>query len=311
MKKIKLAIIGSGPAGYTAAIYAARADLQPVLFAGLEPGGQLAQTTEVENFPGFPQGIMGPDLMEAMKQQAVRFGTDIKTGTVDKVELAQAPFGLWSADEEYRADAVIIATGASAKYLGLPSEQKLRGKGVSACATCDGFFFRGKEVAVVGGGDTAMEEALFLTKYATKVTILVRSDKLRASQFMQHQAESNPKIAWQWNVGVEEVLGENSVTGLRLKNIASGELTELSVQGLFLAIGHKPNTDIFTGQLKTVGPGYLEIKDQVFSSIPGVFIAGDVADWRYRQAITAAGWGCMAALEAEKFLTHGASHGSS
>lgn len=302
MPHTKLAIIGSGPAGYTAAIYAARADIPPVLFAGPEPGGQLALTTEVENFPGFPKGILGPELMEAMKAQAVRFGTTMVSAAVTKVELSEPPFHIWTDQAEYVADSVIIATGASAKFLGLPNEQRLRGHGVSACATCDGFFFRGKEVAVVGGGDTAMEEALFLTKFVTKVTILVRTDSLRASKIMVRQAESNPKIFWQKSVEVIDVLGQDIVSGVKIKNNRTEAITDVLVEGLFLAIGHKPNTEIFQDYLATVGPGYLKVSNQVFSSIPGVFIAGDVADYRYRQAVTAAGWGCMAALEVEKFL---------
>lgn len=304
MPHTKVLILGSGPAGYTAAIYASRADLHPTLLGGPEPGGQLGLTTDVENYPGFPKGILGPDLMEAMKQQAIRFGTSFIQSSATKVDFKNIPFRVWTEDAEHTADAVIIATGASAKWLSLPNEQRLRGKGVSACATCDGFFFRGKEVAVVGGGDTAMEEALFLTKFATRVTILVRSDVLRASQVMAAKAKAHRKIAWLWNVSVVDVHGQEKVSGVRIKKIQTGDEETLSVDGLFLAIGHQPNTEIFRDQLKTVGPGYLAVTNQVFSSRPGIFIAGDVADFRYRQAITAAGWGCMAALEVEKYLGH-------
>lgn len=298
----KVLILGSGPAALTAAIYAARADLKPVLLAGPEPGGQLMWTTDVENFPGFAKGIQGPELMEAMKQQAIRFGTSYLDETVTAVDLSKAPYTITTNVGIHAAETIIIATGASAKWLDLPNEQRLRGKGVSACATCDGFFFKGKEVAVIGGGDSAMEEATFLTKFATKVTVLVRTDKLRASKAMIHRAESDPKIVLKYNTGVTDVLGETTITGLKLKDAVSGKEEDFPVQGLFLAIGHKPNTEIFSGQLETVGPGYLKVENQVMSSKPGVFIAGDVSDWRYRQAVTAAGWGCMAALESEKYL---------
>lgn len=302
MTRTQLLILGSGPAGYTAAVYAARADLQPVLLAGPEPGGQLALTTDVENYPGFPQAIMGPELMDAFRKQAERFGTIVKEVSATKVDLTSQPIKVWAGDEEYQTDCIIIATGASAKWLGLPNEQRLRGKGVSACATCDGFFFRNKEIAVVGGGDSAMEEATYLTKFASKVTVLVRKDSLRASKIMAQRAKTNPKIEFRWNVEVLDVVGAEKVEGLDLKDLKTGETSKLSVQGLFLAIGHQPNTALFADQLETVGPGYLKVIDQVKSSIPGVFIGGDVADWRYRQAVTAAGWGCMAALEAEKYL---------
>lgn len=303
MTSTKLAIIGSGPAGLTAALYAARANLRPVVFGGPEPGGQLMWTTEVENYPGFPKGILGPDLMQAMRDQAIRFGTAIQDIAITKVDLQSKPFKLWAGQDEWQAESVIIATGASALWLGLPNEQRLRGKGVSACATCDGFFFKGKEVAVVGGGDAAMEEALFLTKFATKVTVLVRTDKLRASKIMGDRAQANPKINFRWNTSALDVLGQDTVTGLRIKDAVTNTEKDLDIQGLFLAIGHKPNTELFNDQLAVDHKGYLTIRDQVMSSIPGVFIAGDVSDYRYRQAVTAAGWGCMAALEAEKFLS--------
>lgn len=298
----KVLILGSGPAALTAALYAARADLKPVLLAGPEPGGQLMWTTEVENFPGFPKGIQGPELMAAMKDQTLRFGTSYLEETATAIDLAASPYKVTTDQGVHSAETIIIATGASAKWLGLPNEQRLRGKGVSACATCDGFFFRGKEVVVIGGGDSAMEEATFLTKFATKVTVLVRKDKLRASKAMIHRAEMDPKISFRFNTEVLDVLGDTTISGLRLRDSVSGEVEDFSTQGMFLAIGHKPNTEIFGQQLELVGPGYLKVTDQVMSSKPGVFIAGDVADWRYRQAVTAAGWGCMAALEAEKFL---------
>lgn len=301
MDSNKLVIIGSGPAGLTAAIYAARANLTPIVFEGADPGGQLMWTTEVENFPGFPKGIMGPDLMQAMREQAIRFGAEIKTEVVTAVDFKQKPFAITSPTGTTTASAIIIATGASAMWLNLPNEQRLRGKGVSACATCDGFFFRGKEVAVVGGGDAAMEEALFLTKFATHVHVLVRTDKLRASDIMAKRAQAHEKITFHWNVSVTDVLGDATVTGLQL-TAKDGAVSELPVQGLFLAIGHKPNTDMFRDQLPLDKKGYLLVKNQVLSGIPGVFIGGDVADYRYRQAVTAAGWGCMAALEAEKYL---------
>lgn len=301
-EKTKLVIIGSGPAGYTAAIYAARADLAPVVLTGQEPGGQLMWTTEVENFPGFPKGIMGPELMEAFKQQAARFGATILDQTATKIDFSKRPFRVWTDTAEIEAESVIIATGASAKWLGLPNEQRLRGKGVSACATCDGFFFRNKDVIVIGGGDSAMEEATFLTKFVNHVTVVVRGPDLRASKIMAHRAQQNEKISFQYNTDVVDVLGDQTVSGVQLKNTQTGKTSELAVQGVFLAIGHKPNTELFKDVFETVGPGYLKVTNQVLSSIPGVFIAGDVADWRYRQAVTAAGWGCMAALEAEKFL---------
>lgn len=304
MTHTKLLIIGAGPAGYTAAIYGARAELQPIVLTGPEPGGQLMQTTEVENFPGFPKGIVGPELMQGMREQATRFGTIMKDVSATKVDFSQNPKKVWAGEEEFTADAVIIATGATALWLQLPNEQRLRGKGVSACATCDGFFFKGKDVAVVGGGDAAMEEATFLTKFASHVTVLVRGTALRASKAMVARAEADPKITLQYSTVVTDVLGEQSVTGVQLENVTTHATETLAVQGLFVAIGHRPSTDIFKEQLSVDKKGYLSVHDQVLTSIDGVFVAGDVSDFRYRQAITAAGWGCMAALEAEKYLSH-------
>lgn len=304
MTSTKLLIIGSGPAGLTAAIYAARANLAPIVLEGPDPGGQLMWTTEVENFPGFAKGIMGPELMTTMQEQAKNFGAELRTESAIKVDFSSKPFKVTTDKDEISAEAVIIATGASAMWLNLPNEQRLRGKGVSACATCDGFFFKGKEIAVVGGGDSAMEEAIYLTKFSPKVHVLVRTEKLRASDIMAKRAQANEKIEFHYNVQVEDVLGEATVSGLKLKS-TDGVSSELPVQGLFLAIGHKPNTDIFKEHLPLDKKGYLVIHDQVMSDIPGVFIAGDVSDYRYRQAITAAGWGCMAALEAERFLHQG------
>jgi thioredoxin reductase (NADPH) len=300
----KLVIVGSGPAGYTAALYAARANLTPLLFEGMQPGGQLTITTEVENYPGFAEGVMGPELMERMKAQAERFGTRFLPAEVTRVDLSTRPFQLWSEGESYTADAVIIATGASAKWLGIPSEKAYQGKGVSACATCDGFFFRGVDVAVVGGGDTAIEEANFLTKYANKVYLVHRRAELRASKVMQERARKNPKIEFVWNTGVEEVLGDGkAMTGLRLKSTKDGSTRDLAVQGFFLAIGHEPNTGVFKGQLDMNEVGYLNVKaPSTRTSREGVFAAGDVADPNYRQAVTAAGSGCAAAIDAERFL---------
>jgi len=300
----KLAIIGSGPAGYTAALYAARANLSPVLFEGMQPGGQLTITTEVENYPGFTEGVMGPELMERMKGQAERFGTRFLPGEVTRVDLSARPFRLWTDAEEFTAHALIVATGASAKWLGIPSEKAYQGKGVSACATCDGFFFRGVEVAVVGGGDTALEEATFLTKYANKVYLVHRRSELRASKVMQERARKNPKIEFVWNQAVEEVLGDGkAMTGLRLKSTKDGSISDLKVQGFFLAIGHEPNTGIFKGQLDMNDVGYLHVKaPSTRTSREGVFAAGDVADPNYRQAVTAAGSGCAAAIDAERWL---------
>jgi len=300
----RLVIIGSGPAGYTAAIYAARANLAPLLFEGMQPGGQLTITTEVENYPGFAEGVMGPELMERMKGQAERFGTRFVAGEVTRIDLSSRPFQLWSEGEAFTADAVIVATGASAKWLGIPSEKAYQGKGVSACATCDGFFFRGVDVAVVGGGDTAIEEANFLTKYANKVYLVHRRGELRASKVMQDRARKNPKIEFVWNAGVDEVLGDGkAMTGLRLKSTKDGSTSELKVQGFFLAIGHEPNTGIFKGQLDMNDVGYLNVKaPSTRTSRDGVFAAGDVADPNYRQAVTAAGSGCAAAIDAERWL---------
>ncbi len=300
----RLVIVGSGPAGYTAALYAARANLTPLLLEGMQPGGQLTITTEVENFPGFPEGIMGPEIMERMKAQAERFGTRIVPGDVTRVDLSARPFRLWTDGSEITAHALIVATGASAKWLGIPSEKAYQGKGVSACATCDGFFFRNMDIAVVGGGDTALEEANFLTKYASKVYVIHRRAELRASKVMQDRAQKNPKIEFVWNQAVDEVLGDGkAVTGLRLKSTKDGSTRELKVQGFFLAIGHEPNTSIFKGQLEMNDVGYLTVKaPSTRTSREGVFAAGDVADPNYRQAVTAAGSGCAAAIDAERWL---------
>ena len=299
----KLMIFGSGPAGLTAAIYAARAQLEPTLLAGYEPGGQLMLTSEVENFPGFPEGINGPDLMAKMIAQAERFGTMIVNQDVERVDLSKRPFRAWSAGREFTADAVVIATGASAIWLGLESETRLRGRGVSSCATCDGFFFKGEEVAVVGGGDTALEEALFLTRFATKVHLLVRRDTFRGSKIMVARAQAHEKIEIHFNREVVEVIGEKKTEALLLKDTKSGATEQLAVGGLFVAIGHKPNTEMLGGALPVDAAGYLQVKEHSSASaIDGVFIAGDVHDHRYRQAVTAAGDGCRAALDAERWL---------
>ncbi len=299
----KLMIFGSGPAGLTAAIYAARAQLAPTLLAGYEPGGQLMLTSEVENFPGFPDGINGPDLMAKMIAQAERFGTVIVNQDVERVDLSKRPFRAWSAGREFTADAVVIATGASAIWLGLESETRLRGRGVSSCATCDGFFFKGEEVAVVGGGDTALEEALFLTRFATKVHLLVRRDTFRGSKIMVARAQEHEKIEIHFNREVVEVIGEKKTEALKLKDTVSGATEQLAVGGLFVAIGHKPNTELLGGALPVDAAGYLQVKEHSSASaIEGVFIAGDVHDHRYRQAVTAAGDGCRAALDAERWL---------
>jgi thioredoxin reductase (NADPH) len=300
----RLVIVGSGPAGYTAALYAARANLNPLLIEGLQPGGQLTITSEVENFPGFPEGILGPQLMEQMKKQAERFGTRFEAGEVTRVDFSRRPFSLWLDDRLIRAQAVIVATGASAKWLGIPSEKQYQGRGVSACATCDGFFFRGVEVAVVGGGDTAMEEASFLTKFATKVHVIHRRDELRASKIMAERGKANPKIQLQLSSTVDEILGDGkAVTGIRLKSTKDGKTRELPLKGVFMGIGHEPNTKVFKGQLEMNDVGYLVVKaPSTATSVKGVFAAGDVSDPSYRQAVTAAGSGCAAAIDAERFL---------
>lgn len=304
MKKAKLVIIGSGPAGYTAAIYAARADLKPVMYTGMEIGGQLTTTTEVENFPGFPKGITGPELMEEMRQQAERFGTEINFGSVTKVDFSKRPFKLWvDESEEVEAEAVIIATGATAKYLGLPSEQRLRGNGVSGCATCDGFFYKGKVVAVVGGGDTAAEEATYLANLCSKVYMIVRRGELRASKAMQKRVFNTPNIEVLWNHETVEVLGDKFVTGVRLRNNKTGEEKNIEIDGFFLAIGHTPNTAVFKDFIEMDESGYIITKPgTTYTNVPGVFAAGDVQDKHYRQAVTSAGTGCMAALDAERWL---------
>ena len=307
LERIKCLIIGSGPAGYTAAIYAARADMHPVLYTGLEPGGQLTTTTEVDNFPGYPDGIDGPQMMVDLQKQAERFGTEVRIGMVTSVALSKEIGGIHKAtidnSTEVEAETIIISTGATAKYLGLPSEQKLRGGGVSACAVCDGFFYSGQEVAIVGGGDTAAEEATYLANICSKVTMLVRGDEMRASKAMQHRVTNTPNIDLRYNSEVDEVLGEQVVEGLRIRNNKTGELDEINITGLFIAIGHKPNTEIFKEQLEMDETGYLITEGKsTKTNAPGVFACGDVQDKEYRQAITAAGTGCMAALDAERYL---------
>ncbi|MGH2380933.1 MAG: thioredoxin-disulfide reductase [Candidatus Limnocylindria bacterium] len=298
----KIAIIGSGPAGLTAAIYAARANLEPIVIAGNVPMGQLMITSDVENYPGFPAGIQGPELMQQFREQAERFGARLVERDATKVDFSERPFRIWVGSDLYQADAVIVATGASALWLGLPSEEAFRGRGVSACATCDGFFFRGREVAVVGGGDTALEEATFLTRFAEKVTMLVRRDAFRGSKIMQDRAARDPKIEILFNREVEEVKGEMTVNALTVRDTTTGETSELTVQGMFVAIGYKPNTDLFADQLTIGEGGYLEIVGETGSGIEGVFVAGDVHDHHYRQAVTAAGDGCKAAIDAERWL---------
>jgi thioredoxin reductase (NADPH) len=303
-----MVIIGSGPAGLTAAIYAARANLQPLLIEGKEPGGQLTLTTLVENYPGFGEGIMGPQLMDEMRKQALRFGTEIVTSYVHAVKLNEHPFRIYyGGQEEVLAQTIIISTGSSAKLMGIETELQLMGHGVSTCATCDGFFYRGKEIAVVGGGDSAMEEATFLTKFATKVSVIHRRDTLRASKIMQERALENPKIHFIWNTIVEEVIGQKGtgVTALKLRNVKTQEPSDLKIDGLFVAIGHNPNTDIFKGQIDLDSHGYIKTEpDSTRTNVPGVFACGDVQDPVFRQAITAAGSGCMAAIEAERWLEH-------
>jgi thioredoxin reductase (NADPH) len=305
----RVLIIGSGPAGLTAAIYAARADLEPLVIAGFVPGGQLMITSEVENFPGFPDGIDGPTLMANMRAQAERFGARLHDVDVESVDLSERPFKVDAGGTRYTADAIIVATGASAIWLGLENEERLRGRGVSACATCDGFFFRDRKIAVVGGGDSALEEALFLTKFASEVVIIHRRDEFRGSRIMQNRARSHPKISIEWNSQVTDVLGENKIEGLELTDTRSGEKREMPIEGLFIAIGHKPNTEVFREHLDVDDKGYLEVADHTRSNIEGVFVAGDVHDHRYRQAITAAGDGCRAALDAERWLEEQADAG--
>jgi thioredoxin reductase (NADPH) len=297
-------IIGSGPAGLTAALYAARANLSPLVFEGIQPGGQLTITTDVENYPGFPDGIMGPELMELMRKQAVRFGSDNRFEFVDRVDFSQRPFKLWVGDVEYRAHAIILATGASARWLGVEDEAKFMGRGLSACATCDGFFFKGKELFIIGGGDTAMEEATFLTRFASKVTLVHRREELRASKIMADRALNNPKVDVLWNSVITKYLGDDSgqLVGARIRNVKSGEEADVPIGGVFLAIGHDPNTEFLKGAVKLDDEGYVVCDTLTNTSVEGVFACGDVVDKRYRQAVTAAGSGCEAALDAEKWL---------
>lgn len=306
-ERLKTLILGSGPAGYTAAIYAARADLKPVMYTGMEPGGQLTTTTEVDNFPGYPEGIDGPTMMVQLQQQAERFGTEVRIGMATAVDFSSQKGGIHKVtiddSKVVEAETVIISTGATAKYLNIPSEQRLRGGGVSACAVCDGFFYKGQEVAIVGGGDTAAEEASYLANICKKVTMLIRRDEMRASKAMQHRVKSLPNIDMRFNTEVDEILGEQVVEGLRMVNNQTGEKEEIAITGFFVAIGHKPNTEIFKGQLEMDETGYLiTIGKSTKTSKPGVFASGDVQDKEYRQAVTAAGTGCMAALDAERYL---------
>lgn len=307
IERIKCLIIGSGPAGYTAAIYAARADLKPILYTGMEPGGQLTTTTEVDNFPGYPQGIDGPTMMVQLQEQAERFGTQVRIGMVTNVEFSDKVGGIHKITvdnaTQLEAETVIISTGATAKYLGIPSEQKLRGGGVSACAVCDGFFYKGQDVAIVGAGDTAAEEATYLSNICNKVTMLVRKDYMRASKAMQHRVNNTKNLEVLYNTEVDEVIGDTVVEGLRMVNNETGEKTEIEITGLFIAIGHKPNTEIFKGQLDMDNTGYVITNGKTTkTNMPGVFASGDVQDKDYRQAVTAAGTGCMAALDAERYL---------
>lgn len=307
IERIKCLIIGSGPAGYTAAIYAARADLKPIMYTGMEPGGQLTTTTEVDNFPGYPDGIDGPTMMIQLQQQAERFGTEVRIGMVTAVDFSDEVGGIHKITvdntKQLEAETVIISTGATAKYLGLPSEQRLRGGGVSACAVCDGFFYKNQDVAIVGGGDTAAEEATYLANICRKVTMLVRKDEMKASKAMQHRVLGKKNIDLRYNTEVDEVLGDMVVEGLRMKNNKTGEKEEIAITGLFIAIGHKPNTDIFKGQVTMDDTGYIITEGKsTKTNKPGVFASGDVQDKEYRQAVTAAGTGCMAALDAERYL---------
>ncbi|AKP52475.1 thioredoxin-disulfide reductase [Cyclobacterium amurskyense] len=303
-ENIKVLIIGSGPAGYTAAIYASRAGLSPVMYTGIQPGGQLTITNDVENYPGYPDGVMGPQMMEDFKKQAERFGTDVRYGIVTEMDASERPFKVTvDGNQTLLAESVIISTGASAKWLGIESETRLNGKGVSACAVCDGFFFRGKDVAIVGGGDTACEEASYLSNICKKVYMIVRRDELRASQIMQNRVMKNPKIEILWNHETVEILGEEEVVGAKVKNRISGEERDLDLEGFFVAIGHQPNTSVFVNQIDTDENGYILTKPgSTKTNVPGIFACGDAQDHEYRQAVTAAGTGCMAALDAERFL---------
>lgn len=305
IEKVHVLIIGSGPAGYTAAIYAARANMKPVLYQGIQPGGQLTITTEVENYPGYPDGIQGPEMMVHFEKQAARMGADIRYGLATKVDFSQQPYKVQIDEEKWiAADAVIISTGASAKWLGIPSEEKLNGFGVSACAVCDGFFFKGKEVAIVGAGDTAAEEALYLSKLCTNVHMFIRRDKMRASKVMQERVLNAPNIKVYWNTDTDEILGNTKVEGVRIKNNQTQQTQEIPISGFFVAIGHHPNSDIFKGWLDMDETGYIQtVPGTAKTNIEGVFAAGDVQDKNYRQAVTAAGSGCMAALDAERYLT--------
>ncbi len=303
MERVKLLIVGSGPAGYTAAIYAARAELEPVLLAGLQFGGQLMLTTDVENYPGFPESVTGPDMMDQFQKQAERFGTRIRFEDATRIDLSERPFRVWTESEAFAADALVLSTGASARWLGVPGEERLQNKGVSACATCDGALYREKAMAVVGGGDTAMEEALFLTRFASRVHVIHRRDALRASKIMQERALAHPKIEFVWNSVVEEVLGDEFVTGVRIRNVQTDGETELPLEAVFMAIGHNPNTDLLRGQLELDDVGYIKVEaGSTRTSVEGVFAAGDVMDPTYRQAVTAAGTGCMAAIDSERWL---------